>query len=124
MKKSIFYSHLLTMSRQESIPMEEALAFARAAGYEGLDTDWTELRDDPAAFLKRIGEADMKIASVNVFCDFPKGFCREEMKQILKTISGCGCSKAMIIPGFYTEDGNAQAETERISRHFWMRFLS
>lgn len=114
MKKSIFYSHILTMSRQESISVEEALAFTRSVGYEGLDTDWADLREDPDGFLNRIHAADMKIASVNVFCDFPGGFSHDEMTHILQTIARCGCTKAMIIPGFYTKNGDTQAETDRI----------
>lgn len=114
MKKSIFYSHLLTMSRQESIPIGESLSFARAAGYQGLDVDWAELREDPTAFLHRIHAADMEIASVNVFCDFPHGFNPVDMETILDTIAKSGCKKAMMIPGFYTENGDRHEETNRI----------
>lgn len=114
MKKSVFYSHIVTMAKQESISIEEALLFARSVGYEGLDTDWMELSEDPDAFLSRIQAADLKIASVNVFCDFVHRFCAKEMYGILDTIRRCGCSKAMIIPGFFDETESRAAQSARV----------
>lgn len=114
MRKSVFYSHIVTMAQQESIPMEEAMHFARSVGYEGLDTDWKELSEDPDAFLNKIHTADFQIASVNVFCDFIHTFSAEEMRQILSTILRCGCKKAMIIPGFYSSPDARDTELPRI----------
>lgn len=114
MKKSVFYSHIVTMAKQESISVDEALQFARSVGYEGLDTDWMELSEDPDAFLSRIQAADMQIASVNVFCDFVHHFSAEKMHDIFLTILRCGCKQVMIIPGFYSSPDNRSMESMRI----------
>lgn len=114
MRKSVFYSHIVTMAQQESISIEEALRYARSVGYEGLDTDWAELSEDPHGFLSRIHAADLQIASVNVFCDFTHTFSPEDMQEILSTIRSCGCKKAMIIPGFYSSQGSREAELPRV----------
>lgn len=103
MKKAIFLAHIKDAARQAGEPLEGYLKKARELGYEGLECDYSDLRNDPAAFAAMLAEADLQIASVPAWFDFQKGVDPEGVRAVVKNVAAAGGKKILAIPGFLDE---------------------
>lgn len=97
MKKSIFFNHLLDMSRQENQPIEKAVEFAANLGFVGADVIWStpEKLFETYELLKAFG---IHVAEVTRFIDLSSSFDEEDARSFLESLSKCDCKTAMIIP--------------------------
>lgn len=97
MKKSIFFNHLLDMSRQENQPIEKAVEFAANLGFVGADVIWST----PENLFKTyelLKTFDIKIAEVSRFIDLSGSLDENDVRDFLESLSKCDCKTAMIIP--------------------------
>ena len=103
MKKSIFLAHVKDAAQQQGGTLEEYLKKARELGYEGLECDYSDLENDPAGFAAMLAEADLQIASVPHWFDFPKGVDPEYISTVVKNVAVAGGKKILAIPSFLDE---------------------
>lgn len=112
MKKSVFYSHIVTAAEQEGVSVAEMIAEARTLGYTGVDVEWRG-RDALLTAHELLSAAEMEIVSVYRFCDPALPLDEAEMRGFFESLVACGSDKAMVIPAYYSEGGDREAELRR-----------
>ena len=115
MKKSIFFNHLLDMSRQENQPIEKAVEFAANLGFAGADVIWStpEKLFETYELLKAFG---IHVAEVTRFIELSSILDEDDVRQYLDSLSKCDCKIAMIIPDNRPDDKIFATVCENIAR--------
>lgn len=98
MKPSVFYHHLLSISRETGRPIADVLTETRELGFEGIECDYSDFSADPAGFARLLADVRLEAASVYVFLDFPKGERTAHLQQILNDVHSIGCRKLLAVP--------------------------
>lgn len=114
MRIAVFYGHIVHAAQEQGIGIEEALAWARGLGIEGVEVDGDRGYDvdELAGMLERTGMACSSIYSIYSWNEDPAdlhGFAHLELAERL------GARFVMPIPGFYTSD-DLHVRAEELSR--------
>ena len=108
-KRSVFLSHILTAAEQENKTVQELLQKTHALGYAGVDAAYADLLEKKE-LANLIQKAGLEVASMYHFCRFETGFNAEDMKRFLETAAELECRTVLIIPGFFTGNGDREME--------------
>lgn len=113
---NIFYEHILDGCRQRGIRHDEGLHLARSMGYEGLDCDLARLTDKKS--MKAVFDStELHVDSIYAFYDLLReehDRIREKAQIHLDTAAYFGCSRIMIVPGFFEKGDDRSALTEKM----------
>ena len=114
MKKAIFYHHILEAAEQTGRSVEEILAEAKKAGFDGVECDVRQFEKAPDEFMALLEKTGLVISSVCKYFDFGHKTDREEIEAYLDLLVKVKVKKTLIIPGFFDENSDREKETARI----------
>lgn len=100
MQLSVFYHHIKEAAKQEKETDLEILKQVKSFGVSQLEFDIMEL-ENQKQMLETLQVADFGVSSIYGFYDFGKNQDGADGYALVDAAVTFGCSKIMIIPGFY-----------------------
>ena len=101
LRLSVFSGHVEEIARQEGIPFADAAKKVRALGIEGVDVSHRFSADR----LAEMRQAGLSVACVVAWPEFEKGYDEKACESIVALAVSNGCSRILLVPGFYPSDG-------------------
>ncbi len=108
-----FYDHINDISRQEGIPVLEALQRAKAMGIELVEISQNSVIGREDELGQELSFAGLEISTIPAYFDF--GRDRDVEKQstpVLEAARFLGASKVLVIPGFW-DPSDSEEEKKR-----------
>lgn len=103
LKKAVFFAHILEAAKQENLPLGDVLTTVKGFGFEAVECDYADIEANPIEFKKTLDEAGLKVSSIYKFCDFGNNIDEKELRAFISDVSYLESKKALIIPGFITD---------------------
>lgn len=116
---NIFLEHIFEGAEQQGISPEKMLAYAREAGYEGLECDLWRLakRAETKALFDSCG-----LSAASVYNRYDMGheaesITRDKIKEHLDTAAYFGAKKVLSVAGFIAPEDNFEAIREKMAEN-------
>lgn len=111
LKISIFASHVESIASEQGIAFDDALGRVAALGYRGVDV----YEGTPADRLQAIRRNGMEIPCVIGTPRFESTYDEDWAEGLVAYAAANRIPRIMLVPGFFTKDGDRDAELELIA---------
>lgn len=111
MNYSVFYHHVCQAAEEKGCTIDEMLAQIRSWGIGCVEMDRDAVGQEDAEILalgRRLTAQGLRVSSIYGFYDWGSGVLPAEDDLLLRQAELLGCSRVMLIPGFWTDVQNAE----------------
>ncbi len=104
MKLATFFDHIVSISEQEHMPLNEALALAKKMGVELLEVSTGNIETMGKEEIKRLLDgAELGVSEICAYFDWGRRTISKEDIELLDKAEYLNTRKMLVIPGFHNE---------------------